>query len=351
MKNTYRLFLVVVLAAWLSTLGFSSGLSLEELYAAPKPTPKPGSIFSPKNYTKKKRSGILAILDWFRGGGGGPLMYCEEGKLDSIQFEKLNGWKFTDTYELMEGIAIIGCNWPGGEQLTLRIRYPNGRIVETILPVQGQGGNKGGIYYNFRPSLDDPAGRYNVTIKGNSAEASGYLNFVKPAGTDVYWLGNNQLLLRGFAPSETVQVVAYNTTNQFQGWSDYQVGKDGSLMLPIELPPGYFILVSSFVKGLDLGLQIPENGMEKSVELCTQTLKPRLQTQAWAAALENITYYNLPDSKSKVIRQMQTQSQHYVQQGPWCAEGKWWWKLESKKNFSGYVVEADREKYYLIPVK
>jgi hypothetical protein len=351
MKKIFRILLALVLVAWMAGLAYSSMSSYNAQASAPNPTPKPGTVFSPKNYNKKKRGGILAILDWFRGGGGGPLMYCEEGDWNSIRFEKMNGWKFTDTFELMDGTTILGCNWPAGEQLLLTIRYPNGKMIVQNMPVQVMGGDRGGIYYDFRPSLDDPSGKYFVTIEGNSGTASGNLNFVRQTGMDVFWLGNNRLLLLGFAPSETVQVVAYDSNNQFQGWNEYQVGKDGSLMLPIELPPGYFILVSSLNKGIDLGLQIPHNGMEKAVELCTQALKPRLRTNAWAAALENITYYALPDSKSKVIRQMQTQSQHYVAQGPWCAEGKWWWKMESKKGFSGYVAEADRAKYYLIPVE
>ncbi len=350
MNKKWRVFLAVGVVACVAAFTLFSISSFKAQAIAPTATPKPGAVFSPKNYNKNKKNIILAILEWFRGGGGGPLMLCDAAGPNSMLLEKLTGWNFNNSFELMDAIAIIGCNWPVGEQLNLTIKYPNGKTLTHSMPVQAHGGDRGGNSYDFRPTLDDPPGKYQVSIQGNSATASASMSFSRPSGLDMYWLGNNNLLLRGFAPYETVQIVSYDSANRFQGWQDYQVGKDGSLFLKAEFPARSLIMTSSFQKGIDLVLEIPDSGMGKASELCTQALQPRLQTQAWAAALENINYYPLPDTRSKVIRQMQTQSQHFVLEGPWCAEGKWWWRLESKKGFSGYVIEADRTKYYLIPV-
>jgi len=76
-------------------------------------------------------------------------------------------------------------------------------------------------------------------------------------------------------------------------------------------------------------------------------LESRLETNKWVAAVGDVSYYTFMDSNSKVIKKMQNQSRHITIGGPWCVDGKLWWKLQSKKNFSGYVIEVDRESYHL----
>jgi len=350
MNKIFRITAAIVIFVWITIQTFSP-LSIPIARAvAPTPTPKPSAIFSPKNYNKNRPSGIQAVLQWLLGGGGGPLMLCDEAPQPTVQFEKLNTRKASDTFELGEVVIILGCNWTADEQLSLTIRYPNGKTVNASMPALGLGNNWGGIYYNFRPGLTDPPGKYNVTIQGNSATATKSVSFVKPTGTEVFWLGNNTLYLQGFSPSEVVQVVAYDNNNQFQGWQEYQVSRDGSLALQIDLPAGFFVLVSSAQRPIDLAMEIPPSGIEKAEETCQRVLPSRLIPQTWATALNKITYYTLPTTTAKVIRTMQAQSRHLALEGPFCAEGKRWWRMESKKGFSGFVIEADNKNYYLQPV-
>ncbi len=352
MNKYRRVFWILILVA---------GVLLSILYSAPftraatptrtplrTPTPTPVK-FNPNSGSSTKPPNVMKMINWGRGGGGGPGLECEGTTTVSFPSFYADS-KFNHNYELMEDPVIVSCGWKAGEKVRVTIKYPNNRTATQTYTAIGDG--NGFVISSFRPSLDDPTGTFQYTFQGNTAKLTGSIKFITPKGAHMYWLGDSRILLYGFAPNERVTLVAYGDDNNFLRWMEVQVGKDGRLMLSTDYPNGAVILARGAKSVQDLAVEVRQGEVMVATEMCLRTKPTRFRSgqDTDASIVGGIKIYEEPDSRSKLVRKMQNQARLVVSGYPICAEGMRWWQVTSNKGFGGYAPEADANSYYLQPV-
>lgn len=172
--------------------------------------------------------------------------------------------------ELLRMAGIITCGWKNKEYIELTLRDPDGRvkkeIVRTVLEKNGMPENTATFsqtYYaqfNFTLGSDDPVGKYMVTITGPDGKLQDTLDVKKPDGPLLSRVSDQELILYGFAPNETVRLIAYVSLGDkysFVGWQKYRVDSTGKLSIAVEKFYDYVAIgnisgeVDQFIYNLD----------------------------------------------------------------------------------------------------
>lgn len=287
----------------------------------------------------------MKILNWARGGGGGPGLECEYEKKLGVSH-----YLFEQKLDLMEEYTSVTCGWKKGDVVRTSIQYPNGKLVTQTSVVGGNfATGLGSVVSSMRPMLDDPAGEYRLTFQGSTGTLVDTVTYRSPRGAHVYWLGDNRLLLYGFAPHEKVTLVAYDPEGSFLNWQDVQVKQDGGVVVSTSYPDDSLVRASGAQTLQDLEILLHKGSIETAVEMCTRTRGAQFSygRAGEAIALGGITMYAWPDSRSKVVGRLQNQERLTIQGDARCAEGMRWWQVKTRNGLVGYAPEADTKSYYL----
>lgn len=349
---------------------------------------------------------ILEEITYFGQGGGGDEIctYYDYSTPTLVKEQKKS--------ELLLTSEIITCGWEDGQLLNAVITYPNGREYTSIISTEA-----GSAILTVRPMLSDPEGLYQFELSGAGYKFIATTYFRAPIFPDVYELNDNQILFNNFAPGEKIRLFMYSCIGEevtprcrrmFQGWQDYEMGGDGSLIVNVPVSGNYFVVTTS--AGLEIPVFSPDSAkmgiqrIEKNnpdmydfpynnrfsedrqnyqlpesdkAATATLTLTPVIEkttppptprpTSCPGAILSRITVSmqarttiidgtqtrvrNKPNVSGEIVKRLDEGTEFQVIGGPQCSDGYTWWQIELPSGDQGWVAEGDASRYFIEPVR
>jgi hypothetical protein len=270
-------------------------------------------------------------------------------------------------HELGNAVLMPVCGVNPGDNLQLRVVYPNGREATISDTAYADWLGRGEYLFEFHPTLEDPTGNYRFYASGPTGSASQVYSFIRPVQPRVYWPGDGRLLLVNYRPGEKVRVVAY-TNWTFNGWQEFTIDRSGRLELRTDFPTNTVIVISRNTPDNpmavfnDLGVYM----IGKAIDSITGVSSPSDETQPAAdcnapqpahlgvgggayVVADDLTIYKSPSRGAPVVRRIDSQARMTVVDGPVCAEGFLWWRVVTPKGYDGWIIEGDANGYYVNP--
>lgn len=263
------------------------------------------------------------------------------------------------------GIAI--CGWGANELVSLTITYPDGSISKETLESFDSEGITATFYDAPIPSVNDQIGTYYYLFEGESGEINHNINVYIPAEPRLYYLYTDKtiygLYLYGFSPNERVRLLVYASpsdkllSKSLTAWSEYNVDSDGQLIIKIanELSGNYLAVGDLSGVNRNSGYEsLAVTAFSSNATSCNASLPSRLQIGEYAYVATD------PPLKQRVRDDAKTSStilglippgySMKVMEGPICAEGWAWWKVQAIEDpkLIGWTSEGD-DIYWLIP--
>ena len=363
------LVLGVFLLGSLTTPGSAAAVATRTPTRKPTLTPKPkAASFSVNSANKTKPGDVLHELFFGgKGGGEGDGQACNRSSatpyLDGPSSRK--GELFTDIY-------IVTCGWPDGEQLDVRLQYPNGKVVRDQTIAYEDTGVIYGLF-SFMPAWTDPTGIYRVTLDGPSGQVSADVNVVRPTAPRVLVFGKGNVQLFHFSPNENVRLLAYSycgtgDTACLKAWQSFQVDRQGNLSLKLgsDLDGlGIFIIgeKSGELEG-EGGLStyegsykmIKQNKTDSPVLVssCPGAPSQRLKV-GWSAfvctKVDRVKVRQQPKRSAPEIIRLEPGTRFWVIDGPACSDNWSWWEVEWQDGQTGWVAEGgdNTDPYFICP--
>jgi hypothetical protein len=278
-------------------------------------------------------------------------------------------WTYAPTHELMSTIALPICGVKAGENIQLRVQYPNGREFTVNFTAQEDAHSQGKFLYEFHTTLQDPPGNYRFTLNSPNGGASLVYSYILPVKPRVYWLGDGRMSFLNFRPNERFRMLAY-TNMQLDGWQEFQVDGRGRLEIAVDYPEGTGLVVLRDSPRQTLGILAHygeflvadtiflEMGMNSSnqgatpppPQTCTGPQPPRLSVGGSAYVITGpLAIRKSPSQGAPLVRSVQSQSRMVVVDGPVCAEGYLWWRVVTPKGYDGWIIEGDASGYFVNP--
>ena len=363
--NTKRFFIFSVLIALLSMAGglFPANAKASAIIKAATPTPRSAlktAVFDLKSANKVPPADILNQISFTSTGGGGLCSKASAYPTPAI------GKASESSQELMVYSFMGVCGWAKNEKLTGSVKFPNGR-TQTIKVENEFWDNFYTGELMFRPGVNDPAGKYTLTISGKSKSVQMVVNYTTPRGAHVYKLDDNHVLVYGFSPSESINLFYYSDAGgALKGWQTYTTGTDGRLEIKtsMKIEKGDFFTVVGKKTG---EIQMLFDGffggtedwvMEDTIILDGEILCPNgilSRVKVGDAILAAFT-----DGTNLRIRNdigFDKPEQYKVKEGtkmtviggPKCtSDGTTWWKIKVSEDVKGWVAEYWHGDEYLI---
>jgi hypothetical protein len=258
-------------------------------------------------------------------------------------------------FELMDEVGLLSCGWQPNEALKLTINWPNGRMFIQDLKANSQG-NPVFNLYTYRARLDEPVGKYVFTIRGRTGTVSNSIYIGAPSKPNIYWLGDNRLVLMGFAKYEKVRLGIFTGTGpgkSFIGWSEPAVGPDGELWMSTDFSADTRVLLAESSTHpylvVELVPSVPDKGIEWK-EVCIMNQPTRLSPgqTTWVVS-DRLPIYTEPDPSSRQVRNVWRNSRMVILEGPQCHGGRYWYRIRNNNGWEGWVQEANEFTYFLRP--
>lgn len=357
MMKTYRypVLLLIMIFTWL----FGSALVSEDpganaLAATRTPTRTPVRAFY--EFTRSSSSRILPknIIEeiFFFGGGGGVI--CMPGS-KPVKPDVVG--KPADGILMTQSVMTV-CGWQKGEVLKGTIIYPNGTEKTKSIKVA----ENEGLYYGrleFTPGISDPIGNYTFVMEGKLGVARQTARFSKPTGPHLFLLDKKNIMFYGFSPHEKVNLFYYAPGGRFEGWQEYTMDPAGQLIVKVSVnPDGYF-----WATGKTGEVQLP-----KAHGLTGATVYPVYQTTIkkdyCSGPVSRLTIMDsgrvaftdgkdmrirsAPGLSASIISTVPEGTSFSVAEGPKCADGITWWKVNIHSgNITGWMAESDGKNYLI----
>jgi len=330
--------------------------------ATPTPTPL---VLSPEEASSVRPEDVLEEILVAGGAGGYGRCWQDDPPPPHVELVSYPG---TGDYELLTPVEIKSCGWQAGEQVSIRVLYPDGReLLDDKTSIAAGEESYGGFNFTFMPTLDDPPGDYAFFFSGSSGESGMSIHFSGPEGAHLYWLGDGRLMLHAFAPNEAVRLFVYDWAD-FLAWQEVQVGADGRLDMFTTYTDKRLAAVGdqsgeSEVINLNQGSVNHSEVKERWPSECSIILHPCRNTLAQRLVCRRYTsvcggsdpaiIYSKPNLSGVPIGSLAMGESVYVTGGPVCNNHMSWWKIEFRSDegwMTGWVSEGSRaDGYFLCP--
>jgi hypothetical protein len=316
------------------------------------PTKKPTTKFNVSSSNRVAPNDILKEISFFSIGGGGGYCPKESYPIPAISYKPKNE-------ELVTTSVLVTCGWQKGERLKGIIRYPNGKTITRYIYPR--------LYYgdyfatlSIKPTLTDPTGRYDFTLKGKNTTLTATAYFRKPAGPRLFQADNTHLLLYGFVPRESIRLYYYDIKGKFSGWQSYKVDSRGQLT--IEIPTtmnGYFFALGERTGEVRLRREDSTGGFVfdaiayKSIKLAQYCPGPPSRMTAGISGRvaytdgSNMRIRQQPGFSASILNTVPEGTQFMVLAGPRCADQVTWWKIQTTNDYEGWMAESQNGVYLI----
>lgn len=315
----------------------------------------PVKTFSIQNANKVTPSDVLEEISFGGQGGGGT---CEGGGFSSPSIEK-----FTKTdREWLEHFDITTCGWWSDDEVRVTVELPNGTFTTDIIEVHKPTSGVPNAYYEYWPDIDSPLGTYKYSFNGNSGNVEHSVNVTIPSEPRIYYIDNIQsYYLYGFYSNENIRLLLYNVYNNrvtFKAWENYTVDANGNLIIKADYREGIYFVVGDLSGPANRASLIVNKSLstnsQSSLESCRGALPSRLEAGKYAYVATDPPLDNRiregAGTNYSIIGYVGTGNAMKILDGPKCADGWVWWKVQSikKPDLVGWTSEGD-DVYWLIP--
>ena len=318
----------------------------------------PTKTFSLQNANKIAPDDVLKEVS-FGGRGAGE---CTEQDYSTPGFESNHYSPNPDMVDWLDSIHILSCGWQDGEQVDITITTPDNKDITQIQQAKPSGlsHNISLVYVDYQTTIDSPDGVYTFTFRGNSSQLKKEVTVSRDNGPRMYYIGSLQsFYLYGFAPNEHIRLFLYRSADNYTlaAWQSYTVNAYGALLIKVgsEVDPSRDL---SIVLG-DVSGQVGFNDVsilshEDSGTLCPNSLTSRLKVGKYAYVATdpplNQRVREGAGTNYSIIGSIAPGNPMKILDGPKCADGWAWWKVQSikKADLVGWTSEGD-DVYWLIP--
>jgi len=335
---------------------------------APQPTntefpdiPPQTKTFSLKNANKVRPADVVQEVS-FGGHGGG----------DDIEFDPCPSVKnptsptvawSTGGDEWLSSVDIYVCGWQLDKNVAVSIIIPDHRTsAESVSVIKTTAGNKY-IGFHYAPDIDNPPGTYTFSFNGQSGHVD-YTKEVRAPGQDpqiIYVEKTHSYFLFNFAPNERVRVYLYNNPDgnidvaDFTAWEEYNVDSTGRLVIKTDTEGHLFVLgdVNGWI-GNSFWIDSKSHLSSTNTINCSSSLPSRLEIGKYAYVTTNPPLNQRiragAGKNNSIVGNIVPGRSMQILDGPKCADGLTWWKVQSTKNpdIIGWTAEGDKV-YWLIP--
>ena len=253
----------------------------------------------------------------------------------------------------LSDISILTCGWANGEQVEITVETPTGDISNQTVRAESSS-----AYIDYQTSIDSPVGNYTFTFSGNSGKLQQTIDVSTTNGPRMYHVDNIQsYYLYGFSQHEHIRFFSYipseNAKLSLNGWQDYNVDENGNLLIKAPTTDGFYTAIGD-ISGptRNTPFVLNSQGLKNS---CSGSLPSHLKTGGYAYVSNNPPLDNRvrqgPGQDQQIVGYIASGHSMQILDGPQCADGYIWWKVQSTRNSNviGWSAEGDNSTYWLIP--
>lgn len=311
--------------------------------------------FKQASLNKVPPKDILQQISFFGGGGGVICVPGNKPNKPNITFEPSDE-------VLMNQSTMIACGWGKGETLKGTVVFPNGMVFNTPVKVL----LNEGMYYgklSFTPGLADPIGKYTFILEGKAGTVQDTVYFKKPSGPHLFVIDSKTIMLYGFSPREQVRLFKYSST-KLSGWQEFTMDENGQSIIKVTIG------VNDYLWAVGKSGEAPmpkENQLTKGGSTYPALQRTIRQTACSDLPIRlvimeggrvaftdgaDMNVRSAPGTSQKIIGKVPEGSDFWVVDGPKCANGIAWWKVNMEEyNLSGWIAESFNNVYLVEPFK
>lgn len=350
----------------------------------------PADSFAPDSAHELAPPDVLEEISFYGTGGNLDPAEASQQPFCAGNYQQPAIFLDMDDGELMQVMELKTCGWPAGEALQGTVIYPDGRLVRQKVMVN----DCGCAVLSHAADLLAPEGVYTFQLS-NPAGITLTTNTLlqQPAVPRIYALTDDLLLFYNFLPNETVRLFMYSFSRQaacgdtgrcwvLQGWQEFQLGADGSLLIQAPVREGYFVAVDS--QGYQFATQNPPGAFgpmwqinpdfqlaerrrqelfkrEKAYLACPAGIESVVQFSSEptdfirpvrVAAAAGLNMYARPRTTARVLATLNQGVELEVYSLEYCFENHLWrlanWVTPTGDSVSGYLMEGDLAGNYFI---
>lgn len=333
-----------------------------------------GETFSLQEANSIAPDDILKEITFGGAGGGGPCTSSSADYSKPVFDEAEPYFKINPKHvEWLDGFNIVICGLKEGEIVKGRVVDPEGNTFETSEVADW-------YIVSFTPTvmfsnefgLKEKIGKYSFLFTTDNTQLRYSLTVVLPSGPRLYPIHYyndfpDTYYLYGYSPNERVRLILYQNNQEmaggaiFTGWKEYHVDDNGQLLINISSRNDVWI-GSFFAVGDLSGLNQNANHhimkaqtlSSSDLTTCKSSLPSRLRVGLYAYVSTDPPLNNRVRKDAgtdyQVIGSIGAGNALKILDGPKCANGWAWWKVQSikKPDLVGWTSEGD-DTYWLIP--
>lgn len=289
----------------------------------------------------------------YLGRGGGGLQFCLKG---GYSYPELDEQGSSTKSDWLDTMYIVTCGWKNGEQIDVSIESPNGNMSSKIISAQTDFYSSiPYAYIDYQPPFDSVPGQYTFSFRGESGSVKHTVYETVPGDPRMYFLNDiRSYYIYGVNPQERVRFFLYasgNNAYQFTAWQYFNADNQGHLIISVDPSAGEYYAIGDSSGPITYNIL---RAQAVSVS-CSNALSPRLKIGGYASVSDDPPLDNRvrrgPGTGSEIVGYITAGHSMRVLDGPECADGYVWWKVQANRNSSvvGWSAEGDDSSYWLIP--
>jgi hypothetical protein len=293
---------------------------------------------------------VLPVINFFPPEGGPRA--CDSNSINQPTLDTT-----PEPAEWLSEVAILTCGWQPNEQITVTVMHEGSIYANEVQP------SNYSITYILPISTSMEVGDYSIVLEAPSGRAETSVNIYRPSGPRLYHVGENELVLYGFAPNEAVRLFAYEREStashhlkRLIGWSRFQVDPSGMLIVNAPEDLTYYIVgdISGMVQANAMTsapvarpiLVAPCGGRSSYLEHIYPGPGPRVNASVEAP----MDLRSAAGFSNAVVSHVEQGTLVAIVSGPTCIENNAWWFIRTEnEQQSGWVPEYQNEVYLLKP--
>jgi len=214
------------------------------------------------------------------------------------------------------------------------------------------------VFYELPISSSMDVGDYTVILDSPNGHVETTVHVFRPSTPRLYLVGDNELVLYGFAPNETVRLFDYVRSPllekmRFIGWAQYRVEASGmlSIRVPDPLSPDHMMY---YVVGDQSGA-VELRGFNAIDGLRPILISPCGEQPSYlergmnVSVEENTILRSAPGSSFAYLFNVDPGLLVAIDDGPACEEDSTWWFVDVGNGQKGWMPEYSEDYYLLQP--